>query len=62
MSISGERGIIKKVPVRANYNELIYDDAVLGIDYLTCSRQSLSRLEFKLKDTYGNFSNLHGNH
>lgn len=62
LSISGERGIIKKVPVRANYNELIYDDAVLGIDYLTCSRQSLSRLEFQLKDMYGNFINLHGNH
>ena len=55
MSISGERGIIKKVPVRANYNEMIYDDAVLGIDYLDCSRQSLSRLEFQLKYVYGNY-------
>ena len=62
MSVSGERGIIKKAPVRANYNEIIYDDAVLGIDYLTCSRQSLSGLEFQLKDMYGNFINLHGNH
>ena len=62
MSVSGERGIIKKVPVRANYNEMIYDDAVLGIDYLGCSRQSLSRLEFQLKDVFGNLINLHGNH
>ena len=62
MSISGERGIVKKVPVRANFNEMIYDDAVLGIDYLDCSRQSLSRLEFQLKDVYGNYINLHGNH
>jgi len=62
MSISGERGIVKKVPVRGNYNEMIYDDAVLGIDYLDCSRQSLSRLEFQLKDVYGNYINLHGNH
>jgi hypothetical protein len=62
MSVSGERGIIKKVPVRANYNEMIYDDAVLGIDYLSCSRQSLSRLEFQLKDVFGNLINLHGNH
>lgn len=62
LSVSGDRGVIKKVPVRANYNEMIYDDAVLGIDYLDCSRQSLSRLEFQLKDAYGNFINLHGNH
>ena len=62
MSISGERGIVKKVPVRANFNEMIYDDAVLGIDYLDCSRQSLSRLEFQLKNAYGNYINLHGNH
>ena len=62
MSVSGERGIIKKVPVTANYNQMIYDDAVLGIDYLSCSRQSLSRLEFQLKDVFGNLINLHGNH
>ena len=62
MSISGERGIVKQVPVRSNFNEMIYDDAVLGIDYLDCSRQSLSRLEFQLKDVYGNYINLHGNH
>ena len=62
LSVSGERGIVKKVPVRANFNEMIYDDAVLGIDYLDCSRQSLTRLEFQLKDVYGNYINLHGNH
>ena len=62
MSVSGERGVVKKVPVRANSNEMIYDDAVLGIDYLDCSKQSLSRLEFQLKDVYGNTINLHGNH
>ena len=62
MSVSGERGVIKKVPVRSNFNEMIYDDAVLGIDYLDCSKQSLSRLEFQLKDVYGNIINLHGNH
>lgn len=62
LCVSGERGVIKKVPVRANYNELIFDDAVLGIDYLDCSRQSLSRIELQLKDLYGNIINLHGNH
>ncbi len=62
MSVSGERGIIKKVPVRAPSNEVIFDDAVLGIDYLNCSRQSLSRLEFQLRDIYGSIINLNNNH
>ena len=62
MSTKGDRGIIKKVPVRANYNEMIYDDAVLGIDYIDVSRQTLSRLEFQLKDSFGNIIDLHGNH
>ena len=62
MRISGERGVVKKSPVRANFNEMIYDDAVLGIDYLNCSKQSLSRLEFQLKEVLGNIINLHGDH
>ena len=62
MSTKGDGGIIKTVPVRANYNEMIYDDAVLGIDYIDVSRQTLARLEFQLKDSYGNILNLHGNH
>ena len=62
MSVSGERSIVKKIPVTSNYNQMIYDDAVLGIDYLSCSKQSLSRLEFQLKDVFGNLINLHGNH
>ena len=48
MSTKADRGIIKQVPVRANYNEMIYDDAVLGIDYIDVSRQALARLEFQL--------------
>jgi hypothetical protein len=62
MSVSGERGIIKKVPVTANYNEMIFDQVVLGNDYLDCSRQTLSRLEFQLKDVFGNVVELNGNH
>lgn len=62
MSVSGERGIIKKVPVTANYNEMIFDQVVLGSDYLDCSRQTLSRLEFQLKDVFGNVVDLNGNH
>ena len=32
-STNGEWGIIKKVPVNANYNQMIYDNPVLGMDF-----------------------------
>ena len=62
MSVSGESGIVKKVPVTSGYNEMIFDQVVLGSDYLDCSRQTLKRLEFKLKDVFGNIIDLNGNH
>ena len=40
---------------------MIHDDAVLGIDYIDVSRQTLSRLEFQLKDSRGNLTHLPGN-
>lgn len=62
MSVSGERSIVKKVPVNAGYGEIIFDQSLVGIDYLDCSKQTLSRLSFKLKDVFGNTINLHGQH
>ena len=63
MSMNGDRTIIKKVPVSANYNEMIIDQNIYtGLDFIDCSRQTLSRLEFKLKDHSGNIMNLNGNY
>ena len=62
MSVSGERSIVKKVPVNAGYGEMIYDQSLVGIDYLDCSHQTLSRLSFQLKDVFGNVVDLHGQH
>ena len=62
MSVSGERSIVKKVPVNAGYGELVFDQSLVGIDYLDCSRQTLSRLNFQLKDVFGNVVGLHGQH
>ena len=62
MTVWGEMGVIKKVPVTATYNEMIFDQAVIGSDYLDCSRQTLSRLEFQLKDAYGKIVELNDNH
>ncbi len=62
MSISGERAIVKKVPVTAGYGEFIHDQTVVGIDCLDCSKQTLSRIGFQLKNVYGERINLHGHH
>jgi hypothetical protein len=62
MSVSGERSIVKKVPVNAGYGEMIFDQSLVGIDYLDCSHQALSRLSFQLKDVFGNIVDLHGQH
>lgn len=62
MSVSGERSIVKKVPVNAGYGEMIFDQSLVGIDYLDCSHQTISRLHFQLKDVFGNTINLHGQH
>ena len=61
MSITGERNIVKQVPVNAGYKQLIIDQAVLGMDDLDCSKQTLSRLDFQLKDAVGNTVDVHGN-
>jgi len=62
MSLSGERAIVKKVPVTAGYGEMIFNDAVVGMDYLDCSRQTLSRLGFRLTNVFGETIDLHGHH
>ena len=62
MAVNGEWGILKKIPVSADYNLLIYDQTVLGMDYLDCSNQTLSLIDFKLKDHTGVVVNLHDNH
>ena len=62
MSLSGARDIIKKVPVNANYNEMIFNNVMVAQDYLDCSRQTLSRLSFSLQDVFGNTMDLRGNH
>ena len=62
MSVSGDRSIVKKIPVNAGYSEMIFDQSVVGIDYLDCSHQTLSRIGFQLKDVFGRVVDLHGNH
>ena len=54
--------IIKKISVRANYNELIFDSSMAGFDYLDVSRRSFQRKDFRITDSFGqtiNLKNLH---
>ncbi len=62
MSISGDRNVIKKIPITAGHGEVIFDQTITGMDYLDCSHQTLSRISFQLKDVFGNIIDLHGNH
>jgi len=54
--------IVKKIPVKANYNEIIFDNASEGFDYITLSRRSLDRIDFKLVDSHGSTIDLRNNH
>ena len=62
MSVAGDRNIVKKIPVTAPHGEVIFDQTVTGMDYLDCSRQTLSRLSFALRDVYGTVIDLNENH
>ncbi len=50
--------IIKKIPVRYNYNEMLFDSAEAGYDYLDVSKRLLRRIDFRLQDSFGNAINL----
>ena len=54
--------IIKKIAVRASPGQMLFDSADAGYDFLDVSRRSLSRIDFRLQDSYGNIVNLRNNH
>ena len=54
--------VIKKVPVTANDNQMIFSNVTSSNDYLDCSRQTLRTLTFELQDVHGNIIPLHGSH
>jgi len=58
----GNDRVIKKIPVKASYNEIIFDNASEGFDYLNVSRRSLRRLDFRLHDTKNRIIDLRRTH
>ena len=41
---------------------MIYDQHALGMDYLDCSNQTLSTIDFKIKGHIGNIVNVKQSH
>ena len=57
----GNDTIIKKIPVKANYNEMLYHDSGSGFDYLDITPRTLRYIDFKLVDSYFNIVDLRNN-
>ncbi len=57
---SGEATIIKKIPVNATRGSNILDYVRSGFDGLSCSKQTLRRLEFSITDEIGQDLDLNG--
>jgi hypothetical protein len=62
ITVSGNRNVVKKIPVNAPHGSIIFDQTVTGMDYIDCSHQTLSRISFQLRDVFGNLIDLHDNH
>ena len=58
----GIDSIIKKIPVRAQYNEILFDQCEAGFDYNNVSRRTLRNIDFRLVDSHFNTVDLRGNH
>ena len=56
----GERNIVKKVPVSADFGYVIYDSVVSSHDYIDVGKSFLRTIELNLRDVHGNIINLHG--
>ena len=57
---NGQSSIIKKVPVNANYNGMVFDNMSSSNDFLDCSKQTLRNIEFTIDNVHGQRINLHG--
>ncbi len=55
-----ERTILKKVPVSADYNHMIFDQCVLINDYNDCGNNTIKTLYFSLRSSRGDIIPLNG--
>ena len=59
VDLRGDRTILKKIPVTAGFNQMIFDNVAYD-DYLDCSRQLIQTMNFRLQDGLGNMVPLGG--
>ena len=59
---NSERTIIKKVPVDVDFNHMIFNSQITGLDYIDVSRQTLKTINFKIVTVDGKTVPLHGAH
>ena len=57
---NGDSNILCKVPVNANYGEMITHSSSLGADFHNCSKATWKTLEILITDVNGTVVNLHG--
>lgn len=62
MLCSGHGNIIAAIPINGRYNQLIFSDRLISMDYNTVSNQTISLLNFRLLNIYGEEINMNGNH
>ena len=55
----GERTILKKIPVTAGFNFVIFDNTIIKEEFLDISKQTLSTIHILIHDSYGNLIPLH---
>ena len=59
---NSERTIIKKVPVDVDFNHMIFNNQITGLDYIDVSRQTLKTVNFRIQTVDGKTVPLHGAH
>ena len=59
VGLKGNRSIIKKIPVTAPWNSMIFDNIAYD-DFLSCERQTLKTMNFRLTDCHGHTVPLNG--
>ena len=59
VDLKGNRSIIKKIPVTAPWNSMIFDNIAYD-DMLSCERQTLKTMNFRLTDCHGHTVPLNG--
>jgi len=62
LSNFGMSGIIKKVPMRANTNEIVYDNLDSQFDFVEVGKRTVSYVDIQLRDTNNNIIDLQNTH